>query len=166
MKEEFLEKITLYEPILLKICRMYCRTVEDEQDLYQDIVLQLWKSYDRFRNESKLSTWLYRIALNTAITRIRKDKRSVQGSSVPNDRMHQIPNQITDEKEEQFAAMMRAISILSSIDKAIMMLYLEEHSYQEIGVVMGISESNVGFKIHQIKDKLRRIIKENSYGDR
>ncbi len=163
MKAEFIDQITSHERIIHKVCRMYCHSSEDRQDLFQDIVLQLWKAFPKFRKESKISTWIYRIALNTAITRLRKETKKPPTQDIDHDIL-QIPTPGLLLKEEQFNSMMQAVDRLTKVEKAITLLYLEEHSYQEIAQVMGISESNVGYKINRIKHKLRNTIQKNHDG--
>lgn len=138
---------------------MYCHNSEDRQDLFQDIVLQLWRAFPKFRKEARLSTWMYRIALNTAITRLRKETKKPLPQDIDQDIL-QIPSPDLSVEEEQFSSLMQAIDMLSDVEKAITFLYLEEQSYKEIAQVMGISESNVGYKINRIKNKLRNTIQK------
>lgn len=130
----------------------------DSQDLFQEIVLQLWRSYPGFKGDSKVSTWMYRVALNTAITRLQKNKRRPDSFrlsaddhrvSTPDDRRIDI---------EYGHELQRAIDMLNKFDKAIMMLYLDEKTYKEMGEIMGITESNIGVKINRIKIKLKDIL--------
>ena len=161
MKEEFTQLISENEPILLKVCNVYCREVADREDLYQDILIQLWKSFPTFGGQSKVSTWLYKIALNTAITRYRKVKRLPVKEPITE---HSIilTNQ-DNSREENNRFLYAAIEDLNKVEKAIITLYLEEVKYQEIAEIMGISESNVGFKINRIKKKLRDKLKAMNY---
>ncbi|MDF9794903.1 RNA polymerase sigma factor (sigma-70 family) [Catalinimonas alkaloidigena] len=159
MKEEFIAKTTTHEGIIHKVCKMYCHQHEDRQDLFQDIVLQLWKAFPKFRKEAKLSTWMYRIALNTAITRLRKETKKPLPQDIDQNVL-QIPSPELSVEDEQFSSMIQAIDRLSDVEKAITLLYLEEQTYKEIAQVMGISESNVGYKINRIKHKLRSTIQK------
>ncbi len=163
MKEEFIACISEHERIIFKVCKMYCRSCDDEQDLFQDILLQLWQSFPSFKRDSKVSTWMYRVALNTAITRLRNEKKKPEQQTIDNDAL-QIPNTINDPKDENFELMMRAIEKLSNVEKAIMVLYMEDHSYREMAEVMGMTESNIGFKINQIKTKLKTTVNVLNYG--
>ena len=133
---------------------MYCNSNEDREDLFQDIVLQLWRSYPTFRGGSKVTTWLYRVALNIAITRLRKKtgKFAELGPEA-----FQVPA-AEGGPDEEMAAMYRAIQRLSQIDQALTLLYLEDCSYREMAEVLGISEANVGFKLNRIKAQLRTLI--------
>lgn len=163
MKEEFIACIREHERIIFKVCKMYCRSSDDEQDLFQDILLQLWKSFPTFKRDSKVSTWMYRVALNTAITQLRNEKKRPEQQTIDKDVL-QIPNEINDLKDENFDLMMTAIERLSNVEKAIMILYMEEHSYREMAEVMGMTESNIGFKINQIKTKLKTTVNVLNYG--
>ena len=125
----------------------------DREDLFQEITLQAWKAYGNFRGDAKFSTWLYRVALNTAITFFRKDKKKPDIYST--DIIPEKVEENTDPLEEQVKAMYAAIGELSKIDKALVMLYLEDYSYQEIGEMMGITANNVAVKMNRIKIKLK-----------
>ncbi len=135
---------------------MYCSNMEDREDLFQDIVLQLWRSYPSFRGESKVTTWMYRVALNNAITRVRKESRAERFSELGPEAL-QVPL-AEDGMEEEMAAMYRAIRKLSQVDQALTLLYLEDCSYREMAEVLGISESHVGVKLNRIKGQLRTLV--------
>ncbi len=125
----------------------------DREDLFQEITLQAWKAYENFRGDAKFSTWLYRVALNTAITFFRKEKKKPETYTtdiLPD--QQDVPDTLI---EEQVKAMYAAIGDLSKIDKAIIMLYLEDYSYAEIGEMMGITANNVAVKMSRIKIKLK-----------
>jgi RNA polymerase sigma factor (sigma-70 family) len=162
MEKPFLDMINAHRGILYKVCNMYCDDHEDRKDLFQEIVLQLWRSYGSFRNESMLSTWMYRVALNTAISNFRKEKRR-PGSQPISLTDFQIPDLDEFSKETENLALLKdAINQLTQIEKALIMLYLDEKSYDEIGEIMGITRTNVGARIHRIKIKLEVIIKKAS----
>jgi len=142
--------------IIHKISLIYTNNQEDKEDLYQDICLQLWKSYESYREEAKFSTWLYRVALNTAISRIRKRKFRL----IPFDSIDEQFYETTDsEKDNQTRLLFRAIRQLNKIDRAIIMLWLEEKKYDEISDILGISKSNVSVKLVRIKRDLSEKIK-------
>jgi len=150
--------------MLYKVCRLYCFTEPDRQDLFQEIVIQLWRSYASFRGEAKFSTWLYRIALNTAISGLRKQQRLIS----PTD-PGQLPTELQDiqypaEKEEQLQLLYAAIEQLSEVEKALTMLYLEDKSYLEMEEILGISQNNLRVKMNRIKEKLRKITQAVTYG--
>jgi len=138
---------------------MYCDDRQDSEDLFQEIVLQLWKSYSGFKGESKVSTWMYRVALNTAITRLRKAKRRPDNQRIIHDNVN-VADGGSDRLDLQYDAELQlAINMLNKFDRALMMLYLDEKNYSEISEIMGITESNVGVKINRIKSKLKSILK-------
>jgi len=137
---------------------MYCDDRQDSEDLFQEIVLQLWKSYSGFKGESKVSTWIYRVALNTAITRLRKAKRRPDNQRIIHDNVN-VTDGGSDRLDLQYDAELQlAINTLNNFDRALMMLYLDEKSYSEISEIMSITESNVGVKINRIKNKLKLIL--------
>ena len=152
--------------LLYKVCRVYCFTEVDRQDLFQEIVIQLWKSYPGFRGDSKFSTWLYRIALNTAISDLRKHKRRPSTTSTDD-----IPPALPEmtwpgEEEQQLQQLYAAINRLSDVEKALVMLYLEDKSYEEMEEIMGINQNNLRVKMNRIREKLRKMTKEATYGIR
>lgn len=136
---------------------MYCNSREDREDLFQDIVLQLWKAYGSFNGDSKVSTWIYRIALNNAITQLRKETKREKFAGLDD---HAFDIAATDHKEEneQVLQMYNAIKKLPEVERAITMLYMDDYSYKEIAEVMGLSESNIGFKLSKIRTKLRTTV--------
>ena len=152
--------------LLYKVCRVYCFTEVDRQDLFQEIVIQLWKSYPGFRGDSKFSTWLYRIALNTAISDLRKHKRRPSTTSTDD-----IPPALPEmtwpgEEEQQLQQLYAAINRLSDVEKALVMLYLEDRSYEEMEDILGINQNNLRVKMNRIREKLRKMTKEATYGIR
>ena len=152
--------------LLYKVCRLYCFTEADRQDLFQEIVIQLWKSYPGFRGDSKFSTWLYRIALNTAISDLRKQGRRPSTTSTS-----EIPPSLPDmtwpgEEEQRLQQLYAAIARLSDVEKALVMLYLEDKSYEEMEEIMGINQNNLRVKMNRIREKLRKMTKEATYGIR
>lgn len=145
--------------IIHKVCSMYCEKESERQDLFQDILIQWWRAFPSFKGQSKFSTWAYRVAINTAISNYRKSKRRLDYQSLDTAAL-QIPdykNQ-SEEYEERSRVLHLAIKQLSKIEKAIIMLYLEDHSYEEISKIIGITKSNVGVKINRIKIKLKKIM--------
>ena len=160
-KNEFIKIINENNAILNKICFGYANNAEERNDLKQDILIQLWKAYPSFQHQSQISTWMYRIALNTAISNFRKTKRIIVESSLAlsND---QIPD-INENKEldDNIARLYKMIHELNDLDKAIMLLYLDDQSYREIAEIVGITETNVATKINRIKSKLRTQFNNN-----
>jgi RNA polymerase sigma-70 factor (ECF subfamily) len=154
IEEKFIQTIKENEGIIFKITTIYADGKDDQKDLYQEIVLQLWKSFGTFRNESKMSTWLYRVAMNTAIARIRKAKK--KADNVPID---QVVLEYTESKdlvlEDRLIVMFHHIEALGKLDKGIILLLLEDKSYEEIAEITGLTSSNVGTRISRIKKKLK-----------
>lgn len=154
-EKEFIQQIQEHQNIIHKISSVYMQDAADKEDLFQEVTLQAWKAYPKFRGDAKFSTWLYRIALNTAITFYRKEKKQVPAFNV-----EKVPEKMQDTEnaiEEQVKAMYLAIGDLSKIDKALVMLYLEDYSYNEIGDMLGISANNVAVKMNRLKVKLKEI---------
>ena len=157
MKAQFILLINNNQGLILKVCNMYCNSREDKEDLFQDIVLQLWRAYGSFNGESKVSTWIYRVALNNAITRLRKETKREKFTG-PGDNMFEIAAEDHTEEQEQVLQMYEAIKKLPEVERAITMMYMDDCSYREIAEVMGLSESNVGFKLSKIRTKLKTIV--------
>lgn len=131
----------------------------DRQDLFQEIVMQVWKAFPKFRGASKFSTWLYRVGINTAITRLRKRKDfidSYEPASLP-----QQIDETSNAEEEQSKLLYTAIEQLNQVEKAIIMLYMEEKTYEEMEDILGISQGNLRVKMNRIKDKIRQLTKNN-----
>ena len=143
--------------IIHKICLMYTSNLPDKEDLYQEICLQLWRSFRTYRSESKFSTWLYRVALNTAISSVRKNRRQVE--TIQLDQMEHFVAR-DSEREGKTRILLRAVSRLNKVDRAIILLWLEEKEYTEISEVMGISQSAVSVRLVRIREKLKSIIKD------
>jgi RNA polymerase sigma factor (sigma-70 family) len=156
MDNEFIDILNNHRGLIFKVCNIYCADREDRKDLFQEIVLQIWKSLASFRNEAALSTWMYRIALNTAITHLKKEKKSISSLSIEGLEIPDIND--SDEKEESLKQLFAAIEQLSKIDKSIVLLYLDEKSYEEISEITGLSKTNVGVKLNRIKAKLSIVL--------
>lgn len=152
---QFLILINEHQGIIHKICRIYRDILEDREDLFQEITFQLWKSRQSFRNDSKISTWIYRIALNTAIATFRKKKQDIEYCpTLPDLAEDQVDEALVLRQEQLFAALKQ----LDDGDKAIITLYLEDLSYQQIAVIVGISENYVGVKLNRIKIKIQNLL--------
>lgn len=166
MKEKetaFLHRIDKHKGILYKVSKMYMDTSDDQQDLFQEIICQLWKSYDSFRNESQFSTWMYRVAINTAIVFLKKEKRKLDKYEIPSENIKEEDCD-SAEKESQIEHFYKAVQKLEKIDKAIIFYQLEGFSHREIGENLGISEGNARVKLNRAKEKLKGIIKNQGYG--
>ena len=143
--------------IIIKLCRAYTNSQEDFEDYYQEVCLQIWRSKDNFREESQWSTWVYRISLNVCLTLLKKNKK--KGQHFVSDSLH------AEETQDNFAfsdeslnLLYAAIRKLSEIDRAIIMLYLEEKSYQEIADIIGTNPNNIGVRVKRIKMRLKKIL--------
>ena len=158
-QEAFIEVIKENEGLIYKIARVYTSTKEEEQDLYQEIVYQLWKSFPSFRNEAKISTWMYRIALNTSIASLNKAKR--RGSHLPIDEiLFNKPDSEDTEKKERIEDLYTRIRKLNPAEKGIILLYLEGNNYDEIAAVTGFTSTNIGTRLGRIRQKLITQIKK------
>jgi RNA polymerase sigma-70 factor (ECF subfamily) len=161
-EKEFLTRIEKCKGILFKVSKMYMNTADDREDLFQEIVYQLWKAYGTFKGESQFSTWMYRVAINTAIVVLKKEKRKV-------DKYEIVSNEISEEesdaasKESQLEYFYRAVQHLDKIDKAIIFYQLEGLTHKEIGMNLGLSEGNARVKLTRAKEKLKDIIKKQGY---
>ena len=158
LEHKFITEFQEHQNIIHKVCRIYTTNQEAHNDLFQEITIQLWKAYPKFRGECKLSTWMYRIGLNTAITLYRKSKRSIQTQDF-DAVLHKIESKDYDATEdEQIKLMYKAIYQLSDIEKALVFLYLEDKNYSEIAETLGISEVNARVKMNRIKTRLKTIL--------
>ena len=159
-EESFTRIIKENEGLIFKITTIYTENGQDQKDLYQEIVYQLWKSYDSFRNESKISTWMYRIALNTAIGQLKKSKKHSNKTGIDQVVLQQTENYDT-EFENRLKMVYEQIHQLNILDKGLILLLLEGKKYEEISEITGLSETNVGTRISRIKQKLKsRILKK------
>lgn len=154
----FLRVIEEHKRIIYKVCFVYAKDEDTINDLYQEVALNLWKALPRFRNESKLSTWVYRIALNTCLSYLRLSKRQPQ--TVP--LLLSMSGIFTDEQDkENLKELYRLIGRLGEMERAVILLWLDEKSYKEISEILGISPSVVGVRINRIKAKLREMSSNN-----
>ncbi|HMC85736.1 MAG TPA: RNA polymerase sigma factor [Chitinophagaceae bacterium] len=154
----FTDSIKQNQKIIFKVCSLYMDNEQDKKDLFQEIVLAAWKGFKNFKGDAKFSTWLYRVALNTAITFYRKEKRQIETAELK-DQLAGIADN-TYKQEDQIIAMNKAIAELSKIDKALVMLYMEDYDYQEIGEIIGITANNVAVKMNRVKAKLKESSKK------
>lgn len=136
---------------------------EDQQDLFQEIICQLWKSYDTFRNESQFSTWMYRVAVNTAIVFFKKEKRKVASQSLTSENIKADDDDI-EHKETQINLFYKAVNQLGKIEKALVFYHLQGFSHKEIGLNMGVTEGNARVKLNRAKNKLKEIVKQQAHG--
>ena len=158
-EKKFLRLISEHEGLIHKICHVYAADALAKQDLFQEIVIQLWKSFENFRNESKISTWMYRVALNTALTEKRRNKTKVSISFLGSLKDDKAQESNMDANEENLNLLFSAISKLTEVEKAVVMLYLDDKSYEDMEVVLGINQGTLRVKMNRIKEKLRQITK-------
>ena len=161
IEKEFEKHISENEMLIYKVCSIYAYTDADRQDLFQEIVIQLWNSFQKFKGDAKFSTWLYRVAINTAITGLRKQKDIITSYEPA-----ALPANIKDdstgmEEEERLQYLHAAIEKLNQFEKAIVMLYMEDRSYEEMEDILGLSQGNLRVKMNRIKQKLRDLTKNN-----
>ncbi len=135
---------------------------DDQQDLFQEIVMQLWKAYPTFKGNSKFSTWMYRVALNTALVYFKKDNRKVDKTPL-NENIDIIDINESELKEEKLSYLYKAVQELNAVEKALIFLFLENQSHREIAENLGISEVNARVKLNRTKEKLQLIVKKNGY---
>lgn len=158
LEKEFLHIIQKNQGIIHKVCNIYCDTEDDRNDLFQEIVVQLWRSYPNFRKESKVSTWMYRVALNTAITSFKKSKRRPDQNRLTYENFQIEDESYDTETEEQIKHLHKAVQHLTGIEKSIVLLYLENKKYEEIAEITGITQNYVRVKMNRIKKKLRKLM--------
>ena len=159
-EESFTRIIRENEGVIFKITTIYTQNGQDQKDLYQEIVYQLWKSFDSFRNESKISTWMYRIALNTAIGQLKKSKKHSNTTGIDQVVLKQTENYDTA-FENRLKMVYKHIHQLNILEKGLILLLLEGKKYEEIAEITGLSETNVGTRISRIKQKLKsRLLKK------
>lgn len=162
-EKAFLARIEAHKGILHKVSKLYMDNRDDQDDLFQEIVCQLWKAYDTFKGESQFSTWMYRVAINTSIVFLKKEKRKVDKYDIASENIREEDSD-SEIKESQIEHFYRAVQKLDKIDKAIIFYQLEGFSHKEIGDNLGISEGNARVKLNRAKEKLKEIIKNQGYG--
>lgn len=158
LEDKFVRHLEKNQNIVHKICRIYTNDQASHKDLFQEITIQLWKAFPKFRGDSKFSTWMYRVALNTAITLYRKKKRGIQTQDYDSVHFRIQAEDYDHETEQHLKLMYRAVKELNDIDKALVFLYLEDKNYREISETLGISEVNARVKMNRIKTRLKTII--------
>jgi RNA polymerase sigma-70 factor (ECF subfamily) len=155
-EEAFLELLNTHQGVLHRICRAYAREHAEQQDLFQEIVYQLWRSFPRFRRESSQLTWVYRVALNTALTGVRR--RARRPKFVPLDTAPEPAAPHSSAPESGSDVLHGVIGQLDRVDRALLMCYLDDLSYARIAEIAGISESNVGARLTRIRARLRKLV--------
>ena len=156
LEKKFLSDFEKNQNIVHKICRIYTSNQEQHNDLFQEITIQIWKNYSKFRGDAKFSTWMYRVALNTAISLYRKSSRSIKTQDFSDVSFKIKSVDYDDTKDQQLKALYDGIRELSDIEKALIFLYLEDKPYKEIAITLGITEVNARVKMNRAKDKLKK----------
>jgi RNA polymerase sigma factor (sigma-70 family) len=152
--EQFSALIEAHKGIIYKIANSYCRNTEDRKDLIQGIIVHLWKSHGRYDDRFKLSTWIYRIALNVAISAYRREKKRSERNS-PLEEIIIEPAAETEQPDPKIALLHRIIDQLDELNRALMILYLDDNSYRDIAGILGLTETNVATKINRLKTKIK-----------
>lgn len=153
---QFQQIIDVHKGILFKVARAYCQNEEDRQDLIQEMMIQIWKSFHKYKKDFAVTTWLYRISLNVAISFYRKNTtRQIINASL-SDEISIMEHVDTNEKEQQLNLLEQFINELNELDKALMLLYLEDKNYAEISEILGITVTNVSTKVGRVKEKLKK----------
>ncbi|MEL6561805.1 MAG: sigma-70 family RNA polymerase sigma factor [Bacteroidota bacterium] len=153
----YTSSILPYAAIIIKICRAYTNTNEDFEDYYQEVCLQIWKSRNNFRKQSEWSTWIYRLSLNVCLTLLKKKKKH-KHEYFASDSLPEIGEDSQVFPDENLNYLYAAIKCLSEIDRVVILLYLEEKSYQEIADIIGTNPNNIGVRIKRIKERLKKLL--------
>ena len=156
-KKEFLQMLSAYQGIIHKVNLIYFPVREDREDNFQEVVMHMWKAYPGLKEMDKIASWIYAVAINTSISKIRKDSRYVFKESIESGFTHTLEANI--EESIDFQHLLDAIRQLKEIDRSIMLLYMEDYSYNEIAEIIGINSSNVGARINRAKKQLEKRLK-------
>ena len=164
LKAEFLEILSNYQGILHKVNIIYFRNKSDREDNFQEIIYQLWKSFPGLQNRNSIGSWIYAVSINTSISKLKKESRIEYREKLPEsiDKIDIIEELVLNEASQM---LLKAIYNLNKVDKPIMLLYLEEKSYEEIAEIIGISKSNVGVRINRAKELLKQNLKHLNHGN-
>ena len=158
LENKFVKELQSNQGIIHKICRAYTKGEAQHKDLFQEISIQLFKAYPKFRGDAKFSTWMYRVAINTAISLYRKSKRQVQTSELFDNLKELEYIGYDDTKDRQVDLLYQAINKLNDIERALVLMYLDEKPYVEISDILGITEVNARVKMNRAKKKLKNIL--------
>ncbi|MDO5614918.1 MAG: sigma-70 family RNA polymerase sigma factor [Cruoricaptor ignavus] len=161
LEKQFLEKIEKHKGVIFKISKMYMDNFDDQKDLFQEITFQAWKAYPKFEGKSEFSTWLYRVALNTAITFLKSNKKRAFILNNETENINIKHEEYNEDEELKLKKMYDAIHQLSAIDKALIFYYLENYSGKEMAEQLGITEVNARVKLNRAKEKLKQIISQS-----
>jgi RNA polymerase sigma-70 factor (ECF subfamily) len=158
LETKFLSELDKHQNIIHKVCRTYTNNDAAHKDLFQEITIQLWSAYPKFRGESKFSTWMYRVSFNTAISLYRKNKRNIETTPLIENKIDLEFSEYNDKQDKQLDLLYKAIHSLNDIEKALALMYLEDKSYEEIALTLGITEINARVKMNRTKTKLKNIL--------
>lgn len=158
LEHEFVDLLESNQNILHKICKLYTDDAASHQDLFQEIVIQLWKSYPKFKGDAKFSTWAYRVSLNTAISLYRGKKTKISTVEWDQSFLNIRYEEYNTLEEEQLSYIYDAVRLLSDVDKALVYMYLEDKDYSEIAETLGISEGNARVKMNRVKKKIKELL--------
>jgi RNA polymerase sigma factor (sigma-70 family) len=161
VQERFQSRIEEHKKILYKICNSYCRDRDARDDLAQEIIIQLWQSFGKYDESRRFSTWMYRIALNVAISFYRREKTRTRHVISDEEHLLEAANE-TESQSEEIRILYQFIEGLDPLNKALVLLYLDGNNYQEIAEVVGISETNVATKISRLKSKMKQELGETA----
>ena len=158
LEHSFVKLLEEHQNIVHKVCRLYTNNQDAHNDLFQEITIQLWKAYPKFRGDAKFSTWMYRVGLNTAITLYRKSKRRINTQEFDTVQFKIKSEEYDDTEEQQLKLLYNAVYQLNDIEKALVFLFLEDKNYKEISETLGITEVNARVKMNRVKTKLKTIL--------
>jgi RNA polymerase sigma-70 factor, ECF subfamily len=156
-EKPFVNLINENQGLIHKVCMMYANDRDARNDLFQEIVLQLWRSFPTFRGEAKITTWMYRIALNTAISGLRKQGRSIKTEDI-REKHFNFSDDRDDTLEENYQKLQWAIRQLTEIERAMIMMALDEIPYEEIAETIGITQNNVRVRMNRIREKIKKLM--------
>lgn len=162
-KRTFVDRLDRHRSILFRVAAAYCRNPSDREELLQEIVAQMWRSYSKFDGRSSFSTWTYRIAANVSISFLRSETRKRRRIvSADASLLERIPDSPAPASDDRLSLLYELIGSLDPLERALMLLYLDDRPHSEIAAILGLSESNVGTKVARIKERLKRRIAEST----
>lgn len=153
-QKDFLKILSAYQKIIHKVNQIYFKSKADKEDNFQEVVYQLWRSFQSLQDKEKLASWIYAVAINTSISKVRKDSRLEFRDSIPD--IEIIDPYEQQEQNENYQRLLNALYKLNKIDRSIMLLYMEDYSYEEIAEIVGMTSSNIGVKIYRLKSQLQK----------
>ncbi len=154
-EEEFVAMVRANERVIYKVCSFYVSPAVPVEDLYQEVVANLWRGYSRFRGESTLSTWIYRVALNTCVSYMRRERKVQRSATATAELPVEAPREHDGGGGDRVALLYRLIATLNALDKAVILLWLEEKSYAGIAEITGLTPANVGVRLNRIKNRIK-----------